>query len=233
MMGKLPALLGHLGGFRRLGFLAWTDANGASQSHCCHLDRPNFPWNFPARPQFGHQRLSRRSLFLAWPSCQCQSGCTQSLFSINGCTEQRDKEALSVKNREFICLMFYTFGTSLTLLFWKVWGNGKSGARAFANYAWIPSAERKKCLAALLVETTSTWFQVPSVLPIVPCRPIVFALLFFFLQIERKWMDAQPPMKVIYFSRPVLKKRKAALSNSVTQDALCDETSFKLHNLRG
>ena len=128
--------------------------------------------------------------------------------------------------------MFYTFGTSLTLLFWKVWGNGKSGARAFAKYAWIPSAERKKCLAALLVETTSTWFQVPSVLPIVPCRPIVFALLFFFLQIERKWMDAQPPMKVIYFSRPVLKKRKAALSNSVTQDALCDETSFKLHNLK-
>ena len=128
--------------------------------------------------------------------------------------------------------MFYTFGTSLTLLFWKVWGNGKSGARAFAKYAWIPSAERKKCLAALLVETTSTWFQVPSLLPIVRCRPIVFALLFFFLQIERKWMDAQPPMKVIYFSRPVLKKRKAALSNSVTQDALCDETSFKLHNLK-
>ena len=96
--------------------------------------------------------------------------------------------------------MFYTFGTSLTLLFWKVWGNGKSGARAFANYAWIPSAERKKCLAALLVETTSTWFQVPSVLPIVPCRPIVFALLFFFLQIERKWMDAHCPLWKLYIS---------------------------------
>ena len=98
--------------------------------------------------------------------------------------------------------MFYTFGTSLTLLFWKVEGKEKSVARAFA---WIPSAERKKCLAALLVETTSTWFQVPSLLPIVLCRPIVISLLFF-LQIEQKWMDA-PYESFISLGQPWRKER--------------------------
>ena len=197
MMGKLPALLGHLGGFRRLGFLAWTADQRSLKATAAistetqlsvELSREAAIWastTFNAEPILGLTilpmpiRLHPKFLFL---------------FN-NGCTKQRDKEALSDKNGEFVCLMFYTFGTSLTLLFWKVEGKEKSVARAFA---WIPSAERKKCLAALLVETTSTWFQVPSLLPIVLCRPIVISLLFFFLQIERKWMDAQPTMKLIF-----------------------------------
>ena len=197
MMGKLPALLGHLGGFRRLGFLAWTADQRSLKATAAistetqlsvELSREAAIWastTFNAEPILGLTilpmpiRLHPKFLFL---------------FN-NGCTKQRDKEALSDKNGEFVCLMFYTFGTSLTLLFWKVEGKEKSVARAFA---WIPSAERKKCLAALLVETTSTWFQVPSLLPIVLCRPIVISLLFFFLQIERKWMDAQRTMKLIF-----------------------------------
>ena len=135
----------------------------------------------------------------------------------------------TVWQKRGICLFkFYTFGTSLTLLFWKVEGKEKSVARAFA---WIPSAERKKCLAALLVETTSTWFQVPSLLPIVLCRPIVISLLFFFLQIERKWMDAHCPltMKLIFLLASPEEKKGCSVQLCHTR---CDVTSLKLHNLR-
>ena len=118
MMGKLPALLGHLGGFRRLGFLAWTDANGASQSHCCHLDRdPTFRGTFPRGRNLGINDFQRGAYSWLDHPANANQVAPKVCFSINGCTKQRDKEALSDKNGKFVCLMFYTLGTSLTLLF--------------------------------------------------------------------------------------------------------------------
>ena len=91
MVSELPARLSHLSWWRRTG---WTGmAASGSLKGVPTLPpsppQPNFHPNFLARPQFGHQLLSTRCLFLAWPSCQCQLDCTSTscLFLAKGTKE--------------------------------------------------------------------------------------------------------------------------------------------------
>ena len=60
MMGKLPALLGHLGGFRRLGLLAWTDLRQRSLKTTAAISTdPTFRGTFPRGRNLGINDFQR------------------------------------------------------------------------------------------------------------------------------------------------------------------------------
>ena len=59
MMGKLPALLGHLGGFRRLGFLAWTADQRSLKATAAISTDPTFRGTFPRGRNLGINDFQR------------------------------------------------------------------------------------------------------------------------------------------------------------------------------
>ena len=62
MMGKLPALLGHLGGFRRLGFLAWTADQRSLKATAAISTDPTFRGTFPRGRNLGINDFQREPI---------------------------------------------------------------------------------------------------------------------------------------------------------------------------